>query len=115
VWAVAVAACWIDSAGVNRYPPSMGTLYYDECWRTATVLATLRRYIEDEPVDLVYLDPPPAPKAFGVQSDLTHNVLFQEKNPDTVGAASQIQAFEDTWHWNMDSERAYAELATKLG
>jgi len=46
-------------------------------------------------VDLVHLDPPSTPKAFGVQSDQDYNVLFQEKNPDTVGAASQIRAFEE--------------------
>ena len=78
----------------------MGTLYYGDN------LDIIRRYLKDESVDLVYLDPP-------FKSDQNYNVLFQEKNGSA--AASQIQAFEDTWHWNMDSERAYAELVTQPG
>jgi site-specific DNA-methyltransferase (adenine-specific) len=78
----------------------MGTLYYGDN------LDILRRYIKDETVDLVYLDPP-------FKSDQNYNVLFQEKNGSA--AASQIRAFEDTWHWNLDSERAYAELVTQPG
>ena len=53
-------------------------------------LDILRRYIKDETVDLVYLDPP-------FNSNASYNVLFKEE--DGTQAASQIQAFEDTWHW----------------
>jgi site-specific DNA-methyltransferase (adenine-specific) len=58
------------------------TLYYGDN------LDILRRYIKDETVDLVYLDPPS-------NSSATYNVLFAEQ--DGQKAAAQIKAFEDTW------------------
>lgn len=61
-------------------------------------LDIMRRYLKDEKVDFVYLDPP-----FNSQQD--YNVLFQER--DGSRSASQILAFEDTWHWNQESERTY--------
>lgn len=67
-------------------------------------LEVLRRYVKDESVDLVYLDPP-----FNSRQD--YNVLFAEK--DGARAASQIQAFEDTWEWNAESKRAYEELVER--
>jgi len=69
-------------------------------------LAILRDYIEDESVDLIYLDPP-------FNSRATYNVLFQEKNG--TQSAAQITAFEDTWHWGMESEAAYLEVVTAGG
>ena len=65
-------------------------------------LDVLRRHVAAESVDLVYLDPP-----FNSQQD--YNVLFQERNG--TRAASQIKAFEDTWQWDIESERAYQEMA----
>ncbi len=59
----------------------MGTLYYGDN------LDILRRYLKDETVDLVYLDPP-------FKSDQNYNAFFHEK--DGSAAASQIRAFEDT-------------------
>ena len=53
-------------------------------------LDILRRYVQDESVDMIYLDPP-------FNSNQTYNVLFQEK--DGSQSASQIKAFGDTWHW----------------
>ena len=50
---------------------------------------------------LIYLDPP-------FNSNATYNVLFREN--DSSESAAQIQAFDDTWHWNIDSERAYREV-----
>ena len=47
-------------------------------------LDILRRYVQAESVDLIYLDPP-------FKSDQTYNVLFQEK--DGSQSASQIKAF----------------------
>jgi len=64
-------------------------------------LDVLRRYVRDESVDLVYLDPP-----FKSQQD--YNVLFAEK--DGTKAAAQIMAFEDTWEWNQESARAYEQI-----
>jgi hypothetical protein len=62
----------------------------------------LRRYVRDESVDLIYLDPP-------FKSNQDYNVLFAEK--DGTGSASQIRAFEDTWEWNLDAERACLSAA----
>jgi site-specific DNA-methyltransferase (adenine-specific) len=61
-------------------------------------LDVLRHYVKDESVDLIYLDPP-----FNSHQD--YNVLFAEK--DGTRSASQIMAFEDTWEWDTESERAY--------
>ncbi|MGE0705849.1 MAG: site-specific DNA-methyltransferase [Vicinamibacterales bacterium] len=69
-------------------------------------LAVLRQYIADESVDLVYLDPP-----FNSAQD--YNVLFAEH--DGTRAAAQIQAFEDTWHWDEAAERALFETVESGG
>lgn len=69
-------------------------------------LEILRRYIPDESVDLVYLDPP-------FNSNATYNVLFGEK--DGSMAASQIQAFDDTWHWDLSAAAAYQEVVETGG
>jgi adenine specific DNA methylase Mod len=66
----------------------------------------LRRWVKDESVDLVYLDPP-----FNSRQD--YNVLFAEK--DGTRAAAQIMAFEDTWEWNQESARAYQEIVEAGG
>lgn len=75
--------------------PSTNTLFYGDN------LDILRRYIPDESVDLVYLDPP-------FNSNATYNVLF--KAPTGEASQSQIEAFEDTWHWNANAERAFDEV-----
>jgi len=85
----------------------MGTLYYGDN------LEILRRYLKDESVGLVYLDPPSTPKAFGVHSAQNYNVLFQEKNGSA--AASQIQAFEDTWHWDIETKKACDAVTEQPG
>lgn len=69
-------------------------------------LVVLREHIKDESVDLIYLDPP-----FNSRQD--YNVLFAEK--DGTRSSSQIMAFEDTWEWNMDAERAYEEIVERGG
>jgi DNA modification methylase len=69
-------------------------------------LDILKRYIADETIDLVYLDPP-------FKSNQNYNVLFKEK--DGTSAASQIRAFEDTWTWGQEDEAIYADLVTKGG
>jgi DNA modification methylase len=70
----------------------MNRLYYGDN------LDVLRRYADDESVDLVYLDPP-------FNSNANYNVLFAEH--DGTKAASQIKAFEDTWEWDESAARAY--------
>jgi site-specific DNA-methyltransferase (adenine-specific) len=74
--------------------PSVNTLFYGDN------LHILREYIEDSSVDLVYLDPP-------FNSNATYNVLF--KAPTGEQSQAQIEAFEDTWHWNEAAERAFDE------
>jgi DNA modification methylase len=74
-------------------PPN--TLYYGDN------LDILRRYIEDESVDLIYLDPP-------FNSNADYNVLFAEK--DGTQAHAQIKAFEDTWTWDLEAAQEYAEI-----
>lgn len=69
-------------------------------------LDVMRRYVRDESVDLVYLDPP-----FNSRQD--YNVLFAEK--DGTRAAAQIMAFEDTWEWNQESSHAYEQIVESGG
>jgi site-specific DNA-methyltransferase (adenine-specific) len=64
-------------------------------------LYILREHVASESIDLIYLDPP-------FNSNATYNVLFQEKSGEK--SAAQITAFEDTWHWGMESEYAYQEV-----
>ncbi len=61
-------------------------------------LDVLARYVKDESVDLVYLDPP-----FNSRQD--YNVLFAEK--DGSQSSSQIRAFKDTWEWNLEAKADY--------
>ena len=69
-------------------------------------LDVLRQHISSESVDLVYLDPP-------FNSNATYNVLFAEHTGEK--AASQIQAFEDTWTWDAQAARTYFETVQSGG
>ena len=69
-------------------------------------LDILRRYVQDESADLIYLDPP-------FNSNQTYNILFQEK--DGSQSASQIKAFGDTWHWDETAARSYEETVEAGG
>ena len=60
-------------------------------------LDVLREHIKSASVDLVYLDPP-------FNSNATYNVLF--RGPSGDSSQAQIEAFEDTWHWNNAAEKA---------
>ncbi len=64
-------------------------------------LEILRKYIPNESVDLIYLDPP-----FNSKAD--YNVLFKE--PTGQGSTAQIEAFTDSWHWNPAAEKAYDDI-----
>jgi len=79
-------------------PPNL--LYYGDN------LDILRRYIKDETVDLVYLDPP-------FNSNQDYNVLFNERSGRQSDA--QIHAFEDTWEWSLDAERSLKEIVEAGG
>jgi len=78
----------------------MGTLYYGDN------LDILKRYLKDESVDLVYLVPP-------FNSAQNYNAFFHEK--DGTDAASQIHAFEDTWHWDIETKKAYDAVTESPG
>jgi len=67
----------------------MNQLYHGEN------LDVLCEHIDDESVDLIYLDPP-------FNSKRTYNVLFKEASGQA--ADSQITAFDDSWHWNASAE-----------
>ena len=64
-------------------------------------LVVLRESIPDESIDLVYLDPP-----FNSKAD--YNILFKAASGERSRA--QIQAFEDTWHWSEEAEKAFDEV-----
>lgn len=76
------------------------TLYYGDN------LDVLRRHVKDESVDLVYLDPP-------FNSNANYNVLFAAK--DGHQSAAQIEAFEDTWHWDEAASRQFADTVEAGG
>ena len=66
-------------------------------------LDILRNHVANASVDLIYLDPP-------FNSNANYNVIFQEKTGQQ--SAAQITAFEDTWHWSLESESAYQDFVT---
>jgi site-specific DNA-methyltransferase (adenine-specific) len=75
----------------------MNKLYYGDN------LTVLKGCVDDESVDLVYLDPP-------FNSQANYNVLFRS----TAGEKSraQIEAFDDTWHWGDEAELAFDGVMT---
>lgn len=95
--AIQVRLCYPQA---NPVTPHKNQLYYGDNYEV------LQRYIKDESVDLVYLDPP-----FNSRQD--YNVLFAEK--DGSQSSSQIRAFEDTWEWNIDAERSYEHIVERGG
>jgi site-specific DNA-methyltransferase (adenine-specific) len=75
--------------------PDINTLYYGDN------LSIIREHLPDESVDLIYLDPP-------FNSNASYNVLFKDPTGET--SQSQIEAFDDTWHWTHSAEDAYWEV-----
>lgn len=67
-------------------------------------LDILRDHINDELIDLVYLDPP-----FNSKRD--YNLLF--KSPKGHSSEAQITAFEDSWHWGEQAEQEYSEIVAQ--
>lgn len=68
---------------------SINTIYFGDN------LDILRKYIKDESVDLIYLDPP-------FNSKKAYNIIY---NKDV-----QFKAFDDTWSWSGDIPKTYDEL-----
>jgi DNA modification methylase len=75
----------------------MNCLYY------GNNLNILREDIADKSIDLIYLDPP-------FNSQANYNVLF--RSPAGEQSPAQIEAFEDTWHWTDEAEKAFDEVMT---
>ncbi len=73
----------------------LNTLYHGDN------LDIIRSNIDDESVDLIYLDPP-------FMSDRNYSTLFEEN--DGVKSHAQIKVFEDTWHWDQAAVEAYQEI-----
>ena len=67
-------------------------------------LEILRKYIPEESIDLIYLDPP-------WKSDRPYNILFKE--PTGKLSEAQIAVFDDTWHWTRESEETFEEIVEK--
>lgn len=68
-------------------------------------LEILRSRVDDESVDLVYLDPP-------FNSKASYNVLF--RSPSGQPARAQRQTFEDTWNWER-AKPAYHQVLAQGG
>lgn len=75
--------------------PTTGVLFFGDN------LDVMQKYLPDESVDLIYLDPP-------FNSKASYNILFKE--PTGAPSAAQIRAFEDTWHWGEESEAALRKV-----
>ena len=69
-------------------------------------LEILQKYIPDDSVDLVYLDPP-------FNSNQNYNVIFKDESGRQRDA--QLIAFEDTWHRGPDAEMMYVVIALPFG
>ena len=78
----------------------------ENCLYYGDNLDILKRYVKDETIDLIYLDPP-------FQSGQDYNVLFREHNGS--GSAAQIKAFEDTWHWDQVAAKSFEEVVSSGG
>jgi site-specific DNA-methyltransferase (adenine-specific) len=85
----------LRSVSLGRGVRVTNTLFYGDN------LHVLREHIANESVDLIYLDPP-------FNSNANYNVLF--KSPEGQDSDAQIEAFEDTWHWNESAEDAFDEV-----
>jgi len=75
----------VEVAGMaNSKPDEMGnTLYYGDC------LEVMEKFLADESIDLIYLDPP-------FNSNADYNIIFGKQRN---GKPAQVTAFGDTWRW----------------
>ncbi len=78
----------------------MNKLYFgDNSWHLA-------ESINDDSIDLVYLDPP-------FNSQAQYNVFF--KTPEGEAAQAQAEAFRDTWTWTIETEAQFAAIVQSGG
>jgi site-specific DNA-methyltransferase (adenine-specific) len=80
--------------GAVIQPQRPNALYYGDN------LDILRRYVADDSVDLVYLDPP-------FSASRHHNLLFPEV--DGTPSVAQTAAFTRTWTWDGDAARRFRQ------
>lgn len=66
-------------------------------------LDVLPKYIKDESVDLVYLDPP-------FNSNRNYSVIFNRSGQHDTEDTAQIEAFEDTWHWTPATDTQFSQF-----
>ena len=64
-------------------------------------LEILQKHLPDDSVDLIYLDPP-------FNSRRAYNIIFRDRTGKQ--APSQIEAFEDTWTWSLQTAHAFDEI-----
>jgi len=76
-------------------PLTENTLFYGDN------LPILQEYLNDESIDLIYLDPP-------FNSNRDYNVLFREESGGESGA--QLQAFKDAWAWDDATQATFEDL-----
>ena len=65
-------------------------------------LDILRRYVDDESADLIYLDPP-------FNSNADYNVLFAERSGEKAHA--QIKASKDALEWRLQAAHEYVAVS----
>ncbi|MCP9493689.1 MAG: DNA methyltransferase [Pyrinomonadaceae bacterium MAG19_C2-C3] len=65
-------------------------------------LDVLRRFVKDETVDLVYIDPP-------FNSKRNYNQIYNNIGKED---RAQAQAFIDTWEWNNHANECYDDILT---
>ncbi len=68
-------------------------------------LDVFRQRLMDQSVDLVYLDPP-------FNSGVKYKVLYGSRD---AGSSSQVEAFDDIWHWNEAAARQYDQVVGEGG
>jgi DNA modification methylase len=76
------------------------------CYGDNLIFLTDTDLFPNEGVDLIYLDPP-------FNSQQSYNVLFKESGG--APEAAQIRAFEDTWTWTQESNKAVTQIVTDRG
>lgn len=73
----------------------MGRLFFGDN------LGELEAHVDDDSVDLIYLDPP-------FNSKAQYHVLF--KPPESAGSTAQVEAFLDAWSWGESAEAAFERV-----
>jgi site-specific DNA-methyltransferase (adenine-specific) len=86
-------SAYVASHAIGR--DLINTLYYGDN------LEILSRFISDETVDVVYLDPP-------FNKNKAYSVIFRDESGRTSDA--QMATFEDYWHWGPTPARHYEFL-----